>query len=156
MTPDRVYNLKLPEKSLDKFNLVYIDIPQSEKPHFVSARTQTSVRTAFIKHRVKRGETITSIASKYDVSSSEIKSCNRIKNNNKLFRGQILEIPTSKRSDTRVNEKKKSPVSSGRYKVKRGDTLLIIASRYGMTLNNIRQLNNLKTNEIYVGQVLKY
>jgi membrane-bound lytic murein transglycosylase D len=156
MTPDRVYNLKLPEKSLDKFNLVYIDIPQSEKPHFVSARTQTSVRTAFIKHRVKRGETITSIASKYDVSSSEIKSCNRIKNNNKLFRGQILEIPTSKRSDTRVNEKKKSPVSSGRYKVKRGDTLLIIASRYGMTLNNIRQLNNLKSNEIYVGQVLKY
>jgi membrane-bound lytic murein transglycosylase D len=167
MTPDRVYNLKLPEKSLDKFNLVYNDIPQSEKPRFISARTQTSVRTkhsartqtsartAFIKHRVKKGETFTSIARKYDVSSLEIKSCNRIKNNNKLFRGQILEIPTSKRSDTRVTEKKKSTVSSGRYKVKRGDTLLNIASRYGMTLNKMRHLNNLKTNEIYVGQVLK-
>jgi LysM repeat protein len=104
---------------------------------------------------VKKGETFTSIARKYDVSSSEIKSCNRIKNNNKLFRGQILEIPTSKRSDTRVTEKKKSTVSSGRYKVKRGDTLLNIASRHGMTLNKMRHLNNLKTNEIYVGQVLK-
>jgi membrane-bound lytic murein transglycosylase D len=155
MTPDRVYNLKLPEKSLDKFNLVYTDIPQSEKPRFISARTKTAGRMVFIKHRVKRGETVTSIAKKYNVSSSVIKSCNRIKKYSKLFRGQILKIPTSKKRHTRVNEKKNSPVSSGRYKVKRGDTLLIIASRYGMTLNKIRQLNNLKTNEIYVGQVLK-
>ena len=38
MTPDREYNLKLPEESLDKFNLVYNDIPQSEKPSFASVQ----------------------------------------------------------------------------------------------------------------------
>ena len=72
ITPDHEYNLKLPEKSLDKFNLVVNDIPQAEKPHFVSARPD------FIKHKVKRGETIYSIARKYDVPVSRIVSCNRL------------------------------------------------------------------------------
>ncbi|MCK7513414.1 MAG: hypothetical protein MZV70_61550 [Desulfobacterales bacterium] len=37
ITPDHEYDLKLPEESLEKFNLVANEIPQSEKPHFVSA-----------------------------------------------------------------------------------------------------------------------
>ncbi|MGA9111551.1 MAG: transglycosylase SLT domain-containing protein, partial [Smithella sp.] len=69
ITPDHEYNLKLPGICLDKFNSVVNDIPQAEKPQFVSARPD------FIKHKVKRGETIYSIARKYDVPVSRIVSC---------------------------------------------------------------------------------
>lgn len=150
MTPDHEYDLRIPEQSLEKFKLVYNDIPESKKPIVVFTRTR------YIKHRVRRGETLSSIARKYHVSISSIKSNNRLKSN-KLIKGRRLTIPTSKRSYARANIKRKSVSSSGRYKykVKRGDTLSTIAGRYGMTLHKIKQLNNLKTNKIYVGQLLK-
>ncbi|MDD8019131.1 MAG: LysM peptidoglycan-binding domain-containing protein [Bacteroidota bacterium] len=148
MTPDHEYDLRIPEQSLEKFKLVYNDIPESQKPRLVSARK------VFIKHRVRRGETLSSIARKYHVSISTIKFYNKLRSN-KLIKGRRLTIPTSKRGYARVNIKRKSVSSPGRYKVRKGDTLSIIASRYGMTLNKIRKLNDLKTNKIYVGQRLK-
>jgi membrane-bound lytic murein transglycosylase D len=148
MTPDHEYDLRIPEQSLEKFKLVYNDIPESKKPIVVFTRTR------YIKHRVRSGETLSSIARKYHVSVSSIKSYNRLRSN-KLIKGRRLTIPTSKRSYARANIKRKSVSSPGRYKVRKGDTLSIIASRYGMTLNKIRKLNDLKTNKIYVGQRLK-
>jgi membrane-bound lytic murein transglycosylase D len=153
LTPDREYKLKIPEGYGEKFRLIADEIPQSTKPRFVSAGPE------FIKHKVKRGETIASIARKYRVSSSKIISHNKIRNKNKLVQGQVLTIPTtSKRSYAASSVKEKGTVSSGtysRYKVKRGDTLSAIAGRFGMTPDKIRRLNNLKTDKLYVGQVLK-
>ena len=52
------------------------------------------------------------------------------------------------------NEKIKI-ASSGRYKVKKGETLSMIARRFGITAAQIKELNNLKTDKIRVGQILK-
>jgi LysM repeat protein len=153
ITPDHEYDLKLPEKSLDKFNTLAGEIPQAEKPRFVS------VRSDFIKHRVRKGETINSIAKKYGVSASRIISYNKL-GKRKLVPGRRITIPIAGErnyADNKLNQKKHKTetASSGRYKVKKGETLLMISRRFSIPLAQLKELNNLKTGKINAGQMLK-
>jgi membrane-bound lytic murein transglycosylase D len=155
MTPNQEYDLKLPKESLEKFNLVANEIPQSEKPRILS------VRTVFIKHRVRKGETIASIASKYNVSDSVIISHNKLSSKKKLVQGRKLKIPITRENQGYASSKSRQKgekiiiASSGRYKVKKGETLLMIARRFVITSDQIKELNNLETDKIRVGQILK-
>ena len=155
LTPDHEYDLKLPKESLEKFNLVANEIPQSEKPRILS------VRTVFIKHRVRKGETIASIASKYNVSDSVIISHNKLSSKKKLVQGRKLKIPITRENQGYASSKSRQKgekiiiASSGRYKVKKGETLLMIARRFVITSDQIKELNNLETDKIRVGQILK-
>ncbi|MCX5849080.1 MAG: LysM peptidoglycan-binding domain-containing protein [Deltaproteobacteria bacterium] len=155
LTPDHEYELKLPKESLEKFNLVANEIPQSEKPRSVS------VRTVFIKHRVRKGETIASIANKYDVPSSVIISYNKLSSKKKLVQGKRLKIPITREKhfaasgSSRQKDYKIKIASSGRYKVRKGETLSMIARRFSIPSSQIKELNNLKTDKICAGQTLK-
>lgn len=155
MTPDREYYLKVPEESCDKFNLVYDDIPQSEKPRVEVTRSK------IVKHRVRSGETLHSIARKYRVPASTIVSHNKLKSKNRIYKGQVLRIPTTQKekyassSPSAQQKDRKQIASSGRYKVQQGDTLLMISRKYSVSLSQLKALNNLKTEKIYVGQTLK-
>src|SRR4030043_790106 len=151
ITPDREYDLKIPKDSLEKFNLVFNQIPEVEKPKF---------RAAFIRHRVRSGETLGSIARKYGVSISSITSYNRLNPDRVLVAGRRLTIPTAKEqrytgSQSRQNYEKMKMTSSGQYKVRRGDALQTIAWSFGVSVAQIKELNNLQTDKIYVGQALK-
>ncbi|PKN05994.1 MAG: hypothetical protein CVU72_06750 [Deltaproteobacteria bacterium HGW-Deltaproteobacteria-7] len=153
ITPDHEYNLKLPENLLDKFNAVCNEIPLSEKPRFVS------VRSDFIKHRVRKGETIRSIASKYDASVSRIIAYNKL-GKRKLVVGKRITIPITRErnyADTKVNKKKynRETASLKHYKVKKGETLSMISRRYSIPLDQLKDLNNLKSGKIVAGQTLK-
>jgi LysM repeat protein len=155
LTPDHEYNLKLPKEALEKFKLVADEIPQSEKPRVLS------VRRVFIQHRIRKGETIASIANKYNVSDSVIISHNKLSSNKKLVQGRKLRIPITKEnqgygiSKSRQKGEKIKIASSGRYKVKKGETLLMIARRYEISTAQIKEINNLKSDQIRVGQTLK-
>ena len=158
MTPDHEYNLKLPEKSINKFNLVSNDIPQSEKPLFVSVENRNRTRKAFVKHRVRKGETVYSIAEKYHVSVSSIRSYNKLSSKTRLVLGRRLTIPIAKKeyyATGKSNNNKKQIASSGRYKVKKGETLSTISRRFSIPLSQLKAMNNLKTGNIHVGQNLK-
>jgi membrane-bound lytic murein transglycosylase D len=153
ITPDHEYDLKLPEKSVEKFNLVAEEIPQSEKPRFVSNRSD------FIKHRVRKGETIKSIAKKYDVSASRIISYNRL-GKRKLVVGRRITIPIASEknyAEGTVSKKKNKTekVSASRYKVKKGETLSMISRRFSIPLEQLKEMNNIKTGKINAGQTLK-
>lgn len=154
VTPDHEYDLKLPKDFLAKFNLVANEIPESEKPRFLS------VRTVFIKHRVRKGETVASIAKKYNVPNSIIISYNKLSSKKGLVQGKRLKIPITREkryADSKLKQKnyKMKVVSSKQYRVKRGETLLMIARRFVITSDQIKELNNLKTDKIRVGQILK-
>ena len=155
ITPDHEYDLKIHEESLKKFNLVVNEIPQSEKPRFVS------VRPVFIKHRVRKGETIYSIAERYNVSVSSIRSYNRLGSKKKLVRGRSLTIPITmekhyaENGSLKQKDDKIKIASSRRYKVKKGETLLMISRRFAISSAQIKELNNLKTDKIRKGQTLK-
>jgi membrane-bound lytic murein transglycosylase D len=157
ITPNREYAMKIPEGSIEKFNLVYSDIPEAERPSISDSRPVSRS----IKHRVRSGETVTSIARRYRVSRQTIFSANRINRKTGLRKGQIIRIPVSRVETAGVKQKPsgnmthKTAVSSKTYKVKKGDTLFGIAKRFNVPVVKIKQMNNLKSNAIQSGRTLK-
>ncbi|UJF19530.1 N-acetylmuramoyl-L-alanine amidase [Vibrio sp. SS-MA-C1-2] len=94
-----------------------------------------------VTHKVRSGEFLSQIASKYGVSVSSIKKQNRLKSD-KLLVGQKLKITTTK-------------PQYAYHTVKKGEYLSKIASRYGVSLSQVRAANQLKSDKLLVGQKLK-
>lgn len=90
-------------------------------------------------YTVKSGDTLYSIASKYGLNVSELKSLNNLSNNN-LSIGQKLIV--SKNNETT-------------YTVSKGDTLYSISNKFGVSVNDLKSLNNLTSNNLSIGQSLK-
>ncbi len=98
-------------------------------------------------HVVRAGETLSSIAYRYGTTVSAIVQANGIYNPSYIYTGQRLVIPGWR------GVASSSPVNY--YTVRRGDTLAVIAYRYGTTVWAIAQANNLRNPSlIYVGQQL--
>jgi membrane-bound lytic murein transglycosylase D len=97
-----------------------------------------------IYHTVKKGETISQIASNYSLNQEQIKTLNNLPNNT-LMVGQKLRIGTGPVLD---------PQSSEIYVVKSGDTIGQIADRFGLRSDELRALNDLSGPTIYQGKKL--
>lgn len=89
---------------------------------------------------VKKGDSLWNIAKKYNMTVDELKSINNLKSN-LLSIGQRLKI-------------KESNDNQNIYIVKKGDTLYKIANMYGTAVDNLKALNNLKNNNLSIGQKL--
>ena len=99
-----------------------------------------------VKYTVKAGDTLYSIASKYNTTVSAIATANKITNVNSISVGQVLIIPTKATPP---------PATSIKYTVKAGDTLYSIARTYNTTVTAIATANKItNVNSISVGQVL--
>ncbi len=94
---------------------------------------------------VKSGDTLWSIAKKFGVSVDELKAKNNL-SSNALSINQILIIP--KKGET-IDEE-----DGEYYTVVAGDTLYGIANRYGLTVDELKALNNLTSNTLSIGQKL--
>ena len=108
--------------------------------------------TGSITYTVQRGNTLSQIAREYNVSVEHIVELNDIENPNLIYPGQKLRITESDVTEL-------SPVDNSidvYYVVKSGDTLNGIARRFGITLNDILQYNDIQNpNLIYPGQTIK-
>ena len=93
---------------------------------------------------VKAGDTLYGIARKYGVSVDELKVQNNLTSNT-LTIGMTLVIPEVESVDT---------PDENIYVVKSGDTLYSIANKYGMTVNELKNLNNLTSDILSIGQQL--
>jgi LysM repeat protein len=94
-------------------------------------------------HTVKKNETLSLIASKYGVSTSALQAFNNISNPNLLFVGKKLKIPGQ-------------GIKEVPYNVQKGDSLGGIASRFGVKLSDLANLNNISRPDlIKVGQKIK-
>ena len=101
----------------------------------------------YVEYRVKSGDSLYAIARNYGATVDEIKKFNNLTSNN-LSVGQILKIPVAVEQDIVVK-----PYIE--YVVKSGDNLYSIARTYGTTQQEIMNLNNLTSNLLSIGQVLK-
>ena len=97
--------------------------------------------TSTITYIVKKGDSLYSIANKYNTSVSVIKNLNNLTTNS-LSIGQSLKIPSSNQSETNT------------YIVKSGDNLYSIARKFNTTVNSIKSKNNLTNNLLSIGQKL--
>ena len=100
----------------------------------------------FITYTVVSGDSLYSIAKKYNTTVDAIKDLNNL-SSNLLNIGQTLKIPTNATSEDTSNYKT--------YTVVSGDSLYSIAKKYNTTVDAIKDLNNLSSNLLSIGQTLK-
>lgn len=101
-------------------------------------------------HVVKRGETLNSIARAYKVSLQSLCSANKKSLNYRVKVGQRLLIPSP-----RVKTGAPAQERWITYRVKPGDSLTSVAKKFHTTMADIKSLNNLRTDTLQKGQVLK-
>ncbi len=108
-----------------------------------------------ITHTVKSQETLFSISKQYNVRIAELKSWNDLSTNN-LEVGQELTIYPSKASKQPQQSVvvDKETQQNSYYTVKSGDSLYRIAQQHGMTIDELKKINDLSSNTIRVGQRL--
>ncbi|MCI1677824.1 MAG: N-acetylmuramoyl-L-alanine amidase AmiB [Ewingella americana] len=105
-------------------------------------------------HQVKRGETLTGIANRYGTTPKALSDLNKLKKDG-VWVGQRLKVPAGTKAVS-PNSTKTAAVKkkAAKHKVTRGDTLSAIASKYGVSMNDIKTANHMKSGEVQLGQTL--
>lgn len=94
---------------------------------------------------VKKGDSLWSIAREYGLSVAELKALNNLSSNT-LHIGDTLLVSSVNSTDDNISDEY--------YTVKSGDTLWGIARKYNMSVNDLKSLNNLSSNNLSIGQKL--
>ena len=94
------------------------------------------------QYTVQRGDTLYSISKKFNISINKLKELNNLESNT-ILPGQklIIKEPTT-------------PPQPTTYKVQKGDTLYSISQKFNTTIDEIKRLNNISSNNIYINQEL--
>lgn len=179
-TKEKTYFIRLPKKSVADFinneTALYAYSPTKnyDASQFQNLIVQQSADDASsdlqrTSHKVRRGESIATIARKYHCTTSDIKDWNRLRRS-KVVTGQhltiyIAKLPKKIKSKTEVTQLQKVDHNSAKefqpnaltkyHVVKKGEYLGKIASRYNISLDNLKKWNHLKSISVQVGQKLK-
>jgi len=117
-------------------------------------------------YTIQKGDNLSSIAEKYDVSIADIKEWNKLKNNS-LVLGKSLKVKSNvilSKTSTEVIKKAEEAIASAQtsdkneieveYVVKSGDNLGSIANKFGVTLAELKDWNSLTSNNLGLGKTL--
>lgn len=119
-----------------------LTVPNVERAPILQASRSTGSHKI---HAVSSGETLSSIARRYGVSVSALRTTNRI-SGNVIRPGQRLRIPGTAGDDL---------PAAVIYTVRQGDALSTIAQRFGTTVTKLKRANRLTNNTLRVGQRLE-
>jgi membrane-bound lytic murein transglycosylase D len=137
---DHDYGVRIPFGTLEVCQANLAGIPRED-------RIAKSYANPYMKHTVRKGESLSVIARKYQTSVSTIAQANGIKNYHRIRAGQVLTIP--------YGDGVALPENPGVHVVRRGETLTSVAHRYGVRVNDIAAWNDLRSRDlIYPGQKL--
>lgn len=149
------HQIKIPKEKTESFTSALAKIPPSE-------------RVTYLRHVIKKGETLGTVAKKYKVSVSSIQTVNKIKNPNRISVGQVLMIPSpgqatalastssSQQTPSKQDTSVKSKTNLVYHTVKKGENLNLIAEKYKVSTSDLKRWNGIKNaNKINFGQKLK-
>lgn len=177
------YALNLPIQKLSAFidnsETIYTYKYEELMPHRKVAGLDvvggSSSNAKSVTHRVRKGDTLAKLASRYGVSSNQIKSWNGL-SSNRLTVGRRLKIYRETQQNTEeqsanaqlasytggssgnvsgTTTKTEAKTVTTYYKVRRGDTWAGVAKKNGATIAQIKQWNNIKNNSLIAGKSLK-
>lgn len=139
------YLLKIPKGTKEKFMAAYEGLPSPKE-------------TSWVRHDIRKGETISTIASRYGVSQYAILEANNLSQRSMIYAGKQLIVPVPMDRGYSGSGKSSKEYSSKNsiYSVRSGDTMWDIAKAFGTTVDALRGINYIeKGSRIYVGQKLK-
>ena len=161
----------VPEKTLRELNpeLRYRILPQDEYPLRVPPGKSEVLlanldnipvthppQPAYVYHRIRPGESLSTIARRYRSSVRKIMRANNLHRSSYIVAGKKLKIPLRGTMPYRPKiDHTKDFTLPSTHVVKSGDSLWNIAKRYDTTTKKIQSLNDLQTTQLHIGQVLK-
>jgi len=119
----------------------------AKKSAFITSKKKKSTKTKIVlkKYKVRRGDTLSQIAKRNKTSVKKLRALNKLKRKSRLRVGMVLAV-----GETKVRTSKPK-----HYKVKKGDTLWLIAKKHHTTVKKLRVLNRLsRRSKLYRGMVL--
>jgi membrane-bound lytic murein transglycosylase D len=135
------------------------------------ATADPSLFVTFKFHTVKKGETVTSIARRYNLKTTDLRAANDLSASAKVKANSTLRIPERSTSALpTAPATRPAPAASARatsssgasasqsspvYRVKRGDTLFSIARLFDTTVADLKKLNSLSSDAIGIGDRLR-
>lgn len=128
---DTPFDLHIPTGTLQAFQARVKEIP-------------TDKRSTWRFHVVKAGESLEAIASMLHARVADINEANDIAKDDPPEPGDELVVPVTIATPTRTQH----------YKVRRGDTLVTVADRFGVTVEDLRRWNHLSSNTVQAGHTL--
>ena len=132
-----VYKFKMPVSCSSDFDSLFSLIEPKDAD-----------RVVFIKHKVKRGESLWLIAKKYNSTITSICELNKITRNKPLKMGKVLTVAKDIYGKNKKSFKQPKKIT---HIVRRGDTLSEIAQKYKVNVKSIKKWNGLKNNNIRIG-----
>lgn len=162
--PPTAFSLRVPAGIKTNFNNAIASINVTQLPTNMSSNNKSSgsgsgssSSTGYVYHTIKSGETLSTIANKYKTTTAAIMNYNGMKKTT-IVAGQKIKIPTGNVSYTQSASTNKSNTatasSGGTYTVKKGDTLGVIAQKYGVTVKALQAANNMTGTNLKIGQKL--
>jgi len=140
----RAFPLRLPTRLVQPTLAALDTVPEGER---------FAQQYPDLQHRVASGDTLWDIARKYDVSVDALVRANGLRSGNFIRIGQVLNLPVDAET-ARVAAS--ATAEDGTYAVRRGDTMAVIAKRFGVTTSALLSANSLSdANRIYIGQSLR-
>jgi membrane-bound lytic murein transglycosylase D len=164
----REYNAQVPE-ALTSGTAVRIPASGSSKEAGLLAELEDKGASAAAppasgKHRVRKGESLAAIASRYGVSASELAAANRLKTTSKLTIGRWLTIPggggdaqlaRAPALPREITQMAATDRGASSHTIQKGDTVNAISSRYGVTPQELMAANNIASPQsLSIGKVL--
>ena len=158
-TPPRPYAVRVPKGKREVILAKLNQMPAYRPPARPTYKRGTAT------HRVRKGETLSTIARRYGTSVKSIMRANGLKSSRYIKVGWKLKVPVKKRyasarktapstiSSRKGNSKAYAP-ASGRYAVRKGDSLWKIANRFRTTTKAIQTANRMSGTALSIGQVL--
>jgi membrane-bound lytic murein transglycosylase D len=143
IVPGESYPLRVPVGQSNILLANLDSIPESSPP-----------QRAFVYHRVRRGETLGTIARKYRTTVGSLMRANKLRRSNYIVAGKLLKIPQRGYIYNKPKTVRPKNGLAVNHVVRKGDSLWIIAKQYGTTTKNIQDLNHLTSTNLYKGQVL--
>ncbi len=143
-TPPAAYVLKVPDGRKNVLLAHMKDIPAWSLP-----------RSSFAYHRVRKGETLSLIALRYHTSVSRIVRANNIHKRHFIRIGQKLKIPLRNASGRYYASSGVKLLPGSKYKVRKGDSLWLIAKRFRTNTKSLKSINELTSTRLQVGQILR-
>ncbi len=134
-----------------------LNLPAGTRETYEQAITKVppKKRASWRAHKIHEGETLSAIARKYRLSTLALARANGLEKGARLEPGAHLILPFAPGRDLSIERvRAEGPWRLYRYRVRRGDTLIGIANRFGVTVRQIRQWNGIEGSLLIAGEVI--